>query len=220
MAVKIRLRRMGRKKRPIYGVVAADIRSPRDGRFIEDLGRYNPIAEPAKVALNGERILYWLSKGAQPTDTVRNLLRRDGLLLAFDMQNKGASAEEIETAIAEFKAAEAEKAADSKMTARQRKQAALQEEAKAVAAREAEEARIRAEAEAAARAAAEEAQRKADEERKRKQAAEAAQAKAEQEAANAAQAAADSESAPEAAKDAPEAVAEGEAAATEETKAE
>lgn len=197
MAVKIRLRRMGRKKRPIYGVVAADIRSPRDGRYIEDLGRYNPIAEPAKVSLNGERVLYWLSQGAQPTRTVQNLLRKDGLLLAFEMQKKGATAEEIEAAVADLRAAEAEKGAN-KTTVKQRKQAALEAEAKDAAAKEAEQARIRAEAEAAARAAAEEARRKAEEERQKQQEEAAAQAKAEQEAANAAQEAADAEAPAEA----------------------
>ena len=75
MAVKLRLRRMGRKKRPIYGLVAADSRSPRDGRFIEDLGRYNPLAEPATVELKRERVLYWLDQGAQPSDRVKSLLK-------------------------------------------------------------------------------------------------------------------------------------------------
>ena len=64
---------MGRKKRPIYAVVAADVRSPRDGRYIEDIGRYEPLNEPAVVTLRDDRALYWLEQGAQPTDTVRSL---------------------------------------------------------------------------------------------------------------------------------------------------
>lgn len=76
--VKIRLRRMGAKKRPFYRVVVADSRSPRDGRFIESVGHYNPLTEPATIVLNQEKIGYWISKGAQPTDVVRKLIDRAG----------------------------------------------------------------------------------------------------------------------------------------------
>ena len=86
MSVKIRLRRMGRKKRPVFGVVAADSRFPRDGRYIEDLGRYEPLDEPNSVKLNNERILYWLENGAQPSDTVRSILSKHGLMLALHMR--------------------------------------------------------------------------------------------------------------------------------------
>ena len=99
MAVKLRLRRMGRKKRPIYGLVAADARSPRDGRFIEDLGRYEPLNEPEIVTLKNDRILYWLQHGAEPTDTVRSILSKHGLMLALHMKRKGASDDEIWTAV-------------------------------------------------------------------------------------------------------------------------
>ncbi len=74
--VKIRLRRMGAKKNPYYRVVVADSRSPRDGRFIEELGTYDPLAEPALVKIDLERAKYWISNGAQPTDTVKALLKK------------------------------------------------------------------------------------------------------------------------------------------------
>jgi small subunit ribosomal protein S16 len=77
---KIRLRRMGAKKRPSYRIVVADSRSPRDGRFIEVIGHYDPLTDPATVKINDERASYWLSVGAQPTETVRSLLRRQGLI--------------------------------------------------------------------------------------------------------------------------------------------
>ena len=74
--VKIRLRRMGAKKAPYYRVIVADSRSPRDGRFIEELGTYDPSAEGEKVKVNMERAKYWIANGAQPTDTVRGLLKK------------------------------------------------------------------------------------------------------------------------------------------------
>ena len=85
MSVKLRLRRLGRKKLPIYSLVAADARSPRDGRFIEDLGRYEPLNEPVSVRLNEDRILYWLREGAQPSHTVRNLLSEQGVMLRLHL---------------------------------------------------------------------------------------------------------------------------------------
>ncbi|MBO8171057.1 MAG: 30S ribosomal protein S16 [Bacillaceae bacterium] len=80
MAVKIRLKRMGAKKNPFYRVVVADSRSPRDGRFIEEIGYYNPVAEPAQVKIDEEKALKWLLDGAQPTDTVRNLFSKAGIM--------------------------------------------------------------------------------------------------------------------------------------------
>ena len=80
MAVKIRLRRMGAKKRPFYRLVVADARSPRDGRFIEAVGTYDPLANPAVVKINAERVKEWMSQGARPTDTARQLLVAEGLL--------------------------------------------------------------------------------------------------------------------------------------------
>ena len=74
--VKIRLRRMGAKKAPFYRVVVADSRYPRDGRFIEEIGTYDPLSEPATIKIDMERAKYWISNGAQPTDTVRGLLKK------------------------------------------------------------------------------------------------------------------------------------------------
>jgi len=78
--VKIRLRRMGAKKNPYYRIVVADSRSPRDGRFIEELGTYDPLADPASINVNAERAQYWVKNGAQPTDTVRALLKKAGAI--------------------------------------------------------------------------------------------------------------------------------------------
>ena len=83
MAVKIRLKRMGSKKSPFYRVVVADSRSPRDGRFIETIGTYNPLLNPAEVSINEELALQWLANGAQLSDTVRNLLSQQGIMKKF-----------------------------------------------------------------------------------------------------------------------------------------
>ena len=83
MAVKIRLNRMGAKQNPFYRIVAADSRYPRDGRFIENIGYYNPSTTPAEVKIDTELALKWLGNGAQPTETVRNLLSNAGVLKAF-----------------------------------------------------------------------------------------------------------------------------------------
>jgi len=78
--VKIRLKRMGMKKAPFYRVVVSDSRTPRDGRFIEEIGYYNPVSEPAVIKFDEERAKYWIGTGAQPTETVRSLLKKGGLL--------------------------------------------------------------------------------------------------------------------------------------------
>ncbi len=80
MAVKIRLRRMGAKKAPFYRVVVADSRYPRDGRFIEEIGTYDPTKEPSVVNIDGEKAKKWIANGAQPTDTVKALLKKNGIL--------------------------------------------------------------------------------------------------------------------------------------------
>jgi small subunit ribosomal protein S16 len=80
MAVRIRLKRMGAHKSPFYRVVVADSRSPRDGRFIEEIGYYNPVAQPAIVNIDSEKAIEWIGKGAQVSDTVRSLLRKTGVL--------------------------------------------------------------------------------------------------------------------------------------------
>ncbi|MBM7618963.1 30S ribosomal protein S16 [Sutcliffiella sp. NPDC057660] len=83
MAVKIRLKRMGSKKSPFYRIVVADSRSPRDGRFIETVGTYNPVTQPAEVKINEDLALKWLQDGAKPSDTVRNLFSNQGIMEKF-----------------------------------------------------------------------------------------------------------------------------------------
>jgi small subunit ribosomal protein S16 len=80
MAVKIRLKRMGAKKNPFYRVVVADSRYPRDGRFIEEIGTYNPLAKPLAVNIDAEKAQKWIKNGAQPTDTVKSLLKKNGII--------------------------------------------------------------------------------------------------------------------------------------------
>ena len=80
MAVKIRLRRMGAKTSPYYRIVVADSRYPRDGRFIEEIGTYNPLTDPAQITVDAEKAKQWISNGAQPTDTVKALLKKNGVL--------------------------------------------------------------------------------------------------------------------------------------------
>lgn len=83
MAVKIRMKRMGSKKNPFYRIVVADSRAPRDGRIIEQIGTYNPVQEPKQLEINEELALKWLGNGAQPSDTVRNLLSSEGIMKKF-----------------------------------------------------------------------------------------------------------------------------------------
>lgn len=83
MSVKIRLKRMGSKKSPFYRIVVADSRSPRDGRIIEKVGTYNPLVQPEAVVVDEEKVLSWLANGAQPSDTVRNILSRQGVMKKF-----------------------------------------------------------------------------------------------------------------------------------------
>ena len=80
MAVKIRLKRMGAKKKPYYRIIVADSRSPRDGRFIEELGSYDPLQDPSAIKVDGEKAKEWIAKGAQPTDTVKTLLKKAGVI--------------------------------------------------------------------------------------------------------------------------------------------
>lgn len=88
MAVKIRLRRMGAKKRPFYRIVVADSRSPRDGRFIEEIGYYNPISEPVEIKIDDEKAVKWLKDGAQPTDTIKDLFKKHGVMDKFEEAKK------------------------------------------------------------------------------------------------------------------------------------
>ncbi len=129
MAVKLRLRRMGKKKQPIYKIVAADARSPRDGKFLEALGLYNPLTKPHTVDVKEERVLYWLSKGAQPTHTVKSLLREKGIILKNDLIKRGLDNEKIESKLAEWqKLKEASATSKTKKTKISRKAKAKAEE--------------------------------------------------------------------------------------------
>lgn len=97
MAVKLRLRRMGKKKQPIYKIVAADSRSPRGGKFLEAVGFYNPLTNPHTLDLKEDRILYWLNVGAQPSSTVKSLLRQKGITLKKELMSKGLDEEKIKS---------------------------------------------------------------------------------------------------------------------------
>ncbi|RMD49170.1 MAG: 30S ribosomal protein S16 [Ignavibacteria bacterium] len=142
MAVKLRLRRMGKKRQPVFKVVAADARSPRDGRFIEAIGLYNPKTDPATIEIKEDRALYWLGVGAQPTTTVKGLLSKKGILLKHDLIKRGVSEDKIEVQVKEWeklqeaKLASLEKKKEEKAKAEAEKKKA-EEEAKAKAEEEA-----------------------------------------------------------------------------------
>ncbi len=89
MAVKLRLKRMGAKKQPFYRIVAADSRSPRDGRFIETIGTYNPLVTPAETKIDEETAMKWLRNGATPTDTVKNIFSKAGIMTKFANEKQG-----------------------------------------------------------------------------------------------------------------------------------
>ena len=166
--VKIRLQRRGRKKLPVYKIVAADVRAPRDGRFIETLGQYAPLQSAAEsLTLNKDRIMYWLGVGAQPTNTVRSLLSREGIMLQVHLQRKGKSEAEIADEMDKWLKAKEERSgkelSKKQLRTQRRKEteakAKLEAEAKAKAEAEAKakadaEAKAKADAEAAAAAAA------------------------------------------------------------------
>ena len=136
MAVKLRLRRMGKKKQPIYKVVAADVRSPRDGKFLEAIGLYNPLTNPHTININEDRALYWLSVGAQPTDTVKSLLTQKGILLKRELINRGLSEDKIEAEMSNW----------AKMREAKQKSSMVQKKkSKKAAAKEAEQAEVKSE---------------------------------------------------------------------------
>ena len=192
MATKIRLQRHGHKDYAFYPIVIADSRAPRDGRFIERIGSYNPNTNPATISLNFERALYWINVGAIPTDTVRNILSREGVMLMKHLQG-GVKKGAFDQAEAErrFNAWKAEK--DAKLEAIRNKEREAKK-ANAKKALEEETKKNEAKAEAVAKKKAEIAAAKA--------AAEAEAAKGAQEAEAAAKAAAEAEAAP-AAEEAP-----------------
>lgn len=134
MSVKLRLRRMGKKKQPFYRVVAADSRAPRDGRFIELIGTYNPIKRPYTVELKEDRILFWLNQGAQPTRTVLSLLRHKGLWMKWDLIKRGADESKISEEMAKWEVLQLERIkrlAEKPKTRKAKKKATKPEEATA-----------------------------------------------------------------------------------------
>ena len=141
MAVKLRLRRMGKKKRPFYRIVAADSRAPRDGRFIELVGTYDPISKPMNIELQEDRVMYWLQNGAQPTDTVKNLFQKKGVWLKWHLQKSGADEAKIAAELGKFELLQKEKEARLEAKAEEKKR--LKAEAKQ---KEAEEKAVEAEA--------------------------------------------------------------------------
>ena len=153
MAVKLRLTRMGRKKRPYYRIVAVDSRSRRDGQYIEAVGTYNPLTHPATVEVDHALALKWLGHGAEATDTVRSLLSRAGVLLAHDLGKRGATAEQVAEKVEVHQAGKAGKAEQAALAKRRAEEAARKAQAEAV--RKAAEEKAAAAATAAAEAAAE-----------------------------------------------------------------
>ncbi|MEW6509691.1 MAG: 30S ribosomal protein S16 [Bacteroidota bacterium] len=109
MAVRIRLRRIGKKKLPMYQIVAADSRAARNGKFLEVVGRYEPLKHPMLISAREERVFHWLKNGALPTDTVRSLFQRNGLWLKWTMTRRGAEAGAISAEMEKWEMARAEK---------------------------------------------------------------------------------------------------------------
>ncbi len=107
--VKLRLRRVGKKKQPVYKIVAADSRASRNGKFIESIGQYNPLVNPMIISLKEDRLFTWLKNGAQPTDTLRSLLQRKGLWMKWGLMKKGADEATISTEMEKWQALQAEK---------------------------------------------------------------------------------------------------------------
>ncbi len=101
--VKLRLQRMGKKRQPVYKIVAVDARSPRDGKFLEDLGQYNPTKDPHFINIKEDRAIYWLDNGAQPTDTVNSLFRKTGINLRVDLMKRGLAPEAVEAEVSKWK---------------------------------------------------------------------------------------------------------------------
>ena len=141
--VKLRLRRAGKKKHPIYKIVAADIRSPRDGRFIEAVGQYDPNVNPILLTVKEERVFYWLKKGAQPTDTVRSLLQRTGLWLRWTLEKRGVDEAKVQSIVERWQMQQAERPqreADSRARRAEKKKKAAEKPAEAAPAAPAAEA--------------------------------------------------------------------------------
>jgi small subunit ribosomal protein S16 len=163
LAVRLRLRRMGRKKRPFYRIIAADQRAPRDGRFIETIGYYNPLTNPHTIEVKKDRALYWLKNGAQPSDTVASLFRQTGVMIEFSLHKQGKDDAYVNAELEKWATTKAQKRAEIEAQhadAQKQEQAALAAEARK-AAEEAKAEEAKAEEAKADEAKAEEA--KADE---------------------------------------------------------
>jgi small subunit ribosomal protein S16 len=102
VAVKLRLMRLGRKGQPFYRIVAVDSRKRRDGAYLDKIGHYNPKTRPAEIVLDAEKALKWLGHGAIPSDTVRSLFSRCGVMMAFDLQRRGLPSEEVNARVAQY----------------------------------------------------------------------------------------------------------------------
>ncbi|PKD42680.1 30S ribosomal protein S16 [Rhodohalobacter barkolensis] len=194
--IKIRLQRKGRKKRPFYHIVVADSRSPRDGRIIERLGRFDNVSEDKQLSYDEERVMHWLKIGAQPSDTVRSIFKKEGILYKMHLIRWGKSEEEIEAALEEWRTAREEKNADKDSSRKAKQQEILKAEEKeykkqleekaAAAAKELEQKKAKEEAEAKEAAeeekaeAAEETADEVKEEEKEAVAEESAEPKAEE----------------------------------------
>jgi small subunit ribosomal protein S16 len=132
LAVKLRLRRMGKKNQPIYKMVAADSRSPRNGKFLEAVGFYNPLTNPHTLEVKEDRVMYWLNVGAEPTHTVKSLLRQKGLTLKKELLSKGLDEEKVKSEIENWqkmKEAGSKKRIDKKLS----RKAKAKQEAEATA---------------------------------------------------------------------------------------
>ncbi|MGM0587532.1 MAG: 30S ribosomal protein S16 [Bacteroidota bacterium] len=176
--VTLRLQRRGRKKRPYYHIVCADSRSPRDGRIIEDLGRFDNLQNPPMLQLDTERVLHWLEKGAQPSDNVRSILKKEGIMYRMHLRRWGKDKEEIDQIIEEWKAEKGEEEVDEKTKSQREKQRQLLEAEEKEYQKQLEQKAK----EEAARRKAEEAAKKAEEEAAAKEVEEAEKAEAKAEA--------------------------------------
>lgn len=172
--IRLRLQRRGRKKRPYYHVVAADQRSPRDGRVIERLGRFDNVSENKQLTLDEERVIHWLKVGAQPSDTVRSLLKQEGIMYKMHLIRWGKTDEEIEAAISKWKEERSEAQADKDVSRKVRQKSLLEAEEKEYQKQLEQKA-----AEAAKQAKIEKAKAEADAEEEEEKEAEAETAEAE-----------------------------------------
>ncbi len=133
--VKIRLKRTGKKKKPVYKIIVADSRSPRDGRAIEELGYYDPNFDPIKFSIKIDRLKHWLNTGAIPTETVNSLLKKEGIKYRLFLEKKGKTEEEIQEALQKFKLAKEyrenkQKEKKKKLSEKRRKEKKIEKESK------------------------------------------------------------------------------------------